>query len=113
LLIALAVAYSASLQVMAQGAPSMRDWIDRSQADLNTLEHRYRVPGDEAARNRRHTVLQQWLLDLQNISYSTLNFDEQVDYQLLKNDLQRKLSQLQRERTADAAAMVFLPMVQL
>lgn len=109
LLIALAVAYSSSLQVMAQGAPSMRDWIDRSQADLNTLEHRYRVPGDEAARNRRHTVLQQWLLDLQNISYSTLNFDEQVDYQLLKNDLQRKLSQLQRERTADAAAMVFLP----
>lgn len=100
-----------ALAVRAEGQVpvSMRDWIERCQADLKTLDHRYRVPGDEAARERRQTLLQQWLLDLQNVSYSTLNLDEQLDYQLLRNDLQRELSQLQRERQADAAAMVFLP----
>lgn len=94
---------------VSQNPQSMRDWIDRSQADLKTLEHRYRVPGDPAALERRHSVLQQWLLDLQGVTYSTLNLDEQVDYHLLRNDLQRRLSQLQRERQADAAAIVFLP----
>lgn len=100
-----------ALAVRAEGQVpvSMRDWIEHCQADLKTLDHRYRVPGDEAARERRQTLLQQWLLDLQNVSYSTLNLDEQLDYQLLRNDLQRELSQLQRERQADAAAMVFLP----
>lgn len=100
-----------ALAVRAEGQVpvSMRDWIERCQADLKTLDHRYRVPGDEAARERRQTLLQQWLLDLQNVSYSSLNLDEQLDYQLLRNDLQRELSQLQRERQADAAAMVFLP----
>lgn len=100
-----------ALAVRAEGQVpvSMRDWIERCQADLKTLDHRYRVSGDEAARERRQTLLQQWLLDLQNVSYSTLNLDEQLDYQLLRNDLQRELSQLQRERQADAAAMVFLP----
>jgi uncharacterized protein (DUF885 family) len=67
------------------------------------------VPGDEKAKDRRHRVLQQWLLDLQNVSYSNLNFDEQVDYHLLRNDLERKLAQLQRERLGDASAMLFLP----
>ena len=98
-----------SSHCLAQVPTSIRDWIDRSQADLNTLDHRYRVPGDESARERRHTLLQQWLLDLQNVPYATLNLDEQVDYHLLRNDLQRKLSQLQRDRQADAAAMTFLP----
>ena len=100
-----------ALAVRAEGQVpvSMRDWIERCQADLKTLEHRYRVPGDEVARERRQTVLQQWLLDLLTVPYSSLNLDEQLDYQLLRNDLQRELSQLQRERQADAAAMVLLP----
>jgi len=95
--------------IHAQAPHSMRDWIERSEADLNTLAHRYRVPGDEGARDQRHRVLQRWLLELQALPYADLNFDDQIDYHLLKNHLQRNLARLQRERQADAAAMVFLP----
>lgn len=87
----------------------LRDWIERCQADLRTLDHRYRVPGDPTARERRHNVLQQWLIELQGMTYSTLSFDDQVDYHLLRTDLKRRLAQLEREKQGDAVAMGFLP----
>jgi uncharacterized protein (DUF885 family) len=105
----IAVFWCVSDSLWAQSNTSLRDWIERCQADLRTLDHRYRVPGDASARERRHTVLQQWLIELQGMTYSTLTFDDQVDYHLLRTDLKRRLAHLEREKQGDAVAMGFLP----
>ena len=105
----IAVFWCVSDSLWAQSNTSLRDWIERCQADLRTLDHRFRVPGDELARERRHTVLQQWLIELQGMTYSTLTFDDQVDYHLLRTDLKRRLAHLEREKQGDAVAMGFLP----
>jgi len=88
---------------------TLRDLIDRYQADLKTLSHRFRVPADTAAHERRHQLLQQWLVELQSLKYGSLNIDEQVDYHLLQNDLKRRLAELKRDIDRDAVATSFLP----
>lgn len=96
---------------MAQPLPgnAIRERIEMYQADLRTLTHRFQVAGDTQAMKRRHEVLQDWLVDLQDVNYAALNKDEQVDFHLLQTDLKRQLSQLERERVRLAAALKFLP----
>jgi len=65
---------------MAQPLPGsvIRERIEMYQADLRTLTHRFQVAGDTRAIERRHEVLQDWLIALQDVNYAALNKDEQI-----------------------------------
>ena len=84
-------------------------FIQRFQADLASTEHTFDInagPQREAALRR---LYQGWLARLGEFNYAKLALEDQVDYALLKRELNYRLSQLDFERKRTDQALQLLP----
>lgn len=84
-------------------------FIQRLQVDLASTEHTYDInagPQREAALRR---LYQGWLSRLSEFNYSSLPLEDQIDYALLKRELNYRLSLLDFERKRAEQALQLLP----
>jgi uncharacterized protein (DUF885 family) len=88
---------------------SVRQCIERYLADVGTIEHRYRVPLDEEAFSQRQTVLRQWLDRLGEFDFANLDRDSQIDFLLLRSELEYQLEHQRLEHQRDQGARSWLP----
>ncbi len=109
---ALLVEFSIAAAVSAvepTGSATTREMIEQFSADWNTLNRRYQVPADERATELRKTALNQWRAKLSDITFSKLSRPEQIDYLLLRTELDYRLKKLQRDQERDSKALGHLP----
>jgi uncharacterized protein (DUF885 family) len=88
---------------------TIRGFIERYSADVQTLNHRFRLPLDNAATERRHAVMQDWLVQLRAEDFEGLDRVGQTDYLLLRAELEYQLRKLKRDSARDAEAAMLLP----
>ncbi|GIW96971.1 MAG: X-Pro dipeptidyl-peptidase [Pirellulaceae bacterium] len=93
----------------AQHDWGLAEWVTQVSADLETLDHRYRVPLDEAAHELRAQVLRNWLVRLKQADFAALSRAAQIDYLLLRAELEYRLQQLELERKRQRSAAALLP----
>ena len=85
------------------------NYIEQYKADLETLRHRYRVPLDIEAEEMRTSTTQSWLDRLTEVDFSALGRVDQIDYLLLKSELQYQLDKQLLDRARDGEASKLLP----
>ena len=96
---------SVASSVVAQEAkPTIRSFVERYAADVQTLGHRFRVPLDNAAVERRLAVTNDWLVQLREQSFAKLDRVSKIDYLLLRSELEYQLQKLKRDSQRDAVA---------
>ncbi len=93
------------------GTPSltMPVLIEQFQADLRTMDYRFRVSQDPAKRELSDRLLTEWLARLQQIDFQNLSREGQVDYLLLRNEIERRLSALSEANQRDDQAVELIP----
>ncbi|MDX1926885.1 MAG: DUF885 family protein [Pirellulaceae bacterium] len=89
--------------------PSIRGFIERYSADVQTLGHRFRLPLDTAATERRLAVTSDWLVLLREQKFDRLDRAAKVDYLLLKSELEYQLQKIRRDSERDAQAAKLMP----
>lgn len=89
--------------------PTVQDWVQQYAADIKTLDERYRVPLDADAQRLRESVTQDWLQRLTSESFDQLDRVSQVDYLLLRSELEYQLARMRLEESRDRQAREFLP----
>ncbi|MCA9195044.1 MAG: DUF885 family protein [Planctomycetales bacterium] len=90
--------------------PPIREWIEQFTADLETLDHRYRVPLDVVAKDIRQGVLQSWIRKLQDRDFESLDRVDKIDYLLLRTEIEYRSKKLQLDWSRDSEAQQsFLP----
>ncbi|MFO1064248.1 MAG: DUF885 family protein [Pirellulales bacterium] len=90
-------------------SPSLADMVEQFSADINTLNHRFRIPLDEAADLRRSQMLDAWMVRLKRVPFSTLSQTAKVDYLLLRSEIDYRRRKLESDRMRDQAATEYLP----
>ena len=91
---------------------SMRECIERYQADRGSLRRSYDVPLSETGRSRLLTLDQSMLQQLQAADFDSLQEDAKIDYLLLQNYLVASQSRHEHERQRDAEVRALLPFVE-
>lgn len=99
----------ASFSPAQEAKPTIRGFIERYAADIQTLDHRFRVPLDNAAVERRAAVIKDWLVQLREQNFSKLDRVSKIDYLLLRSELEYQLQKLKRDQDRDIAAAKLLP----
>ncbi len=84
-------------------------WITQFSADVQTIQSRYRVPLDEQAIELYENMLDDWRKLLISVSFEKLNRTQQVDYILLRNEIDYRLSKSRRENERDRSAAKIIP----
>ena len=87
---------------------TIRGFIERYSADIQTLGHRFRVPLDSAAMERRASLTKDWLVQLREQNFSKLDRVSKIDYLLLRSELEYQLQKLKRDQDRDAEAAKLL-----
>jgi len=101
---------SIASSVQAQESKStIRGFIERYAADVQTLNHRFRVPLDNAAMERQLAVINDWLVQLREQNFVKLDRVSKIDYLLLRSELEYRLQKLKRDSERDSAAATMLP----
>ncbi len=96
--------------IQAQDSKSpIRGFIERYSADVQTLGHRFRVPLDSAAIERRLAVTNDWLVQLREQNYNRLDRVGKIDYLLLKSELEYQLQKIRMDSERDMEAAKLLP----
>lgn len=96
------------LATAVSSAQEPRDLIDQFGADAQLLERHWEITGDsQAAMARERAMLQGWLKKLGGVPFASLSRTGQVDYVLLRNELEASLARL-HERETEAAALEHL-----
>lgn len=88
---------------------SIRGFIERYSADVQTLSHRFRLPLDNAATERRLAVTNDWLVQLREQNFKRLDRVEKIDYLLLKSELEYQLQKIRRDSDRDSQAAKLIP----
>lgn len=110
LLLCVTLSIIAPIPAIGQEAvPTIRSMIEQVSADLQTLNHRYRLPLDEDAQKRRQGMLENWQAELRQQKFNTLDAVSQIDYLLLRTELEYRLEKQQRDWQRDVAATELLP----
>ena len=87
----------------------IRGFIERYSADVQTLNHRFRLPLDSTATERRVALTNDWLVQLREQNFHRLDRVGKVDYLLLRSELEYQLQKLRRDSERDALAAKLLP----
>jgi len=87
----------------------LRDLIIRFEADTGALGRTYRIPTASADRERLRRYERQALDRLEALEFEALDRDAQVDFLLLKNEIDYRLRRLDREAERDEAIAALLP----
>ena len=87
----------------------IRGFIERYSADVQTLGHRFRLPLDRAATERRLAVTKDWLVQLREQKFDKLDRVGKVDYLLLKSELEYQLQKIRLDSERDAQAAKLMP----
>lgn len=88
--------------------PSIRRWIEQYSADQKTLNHRFQVPLDQEANQRRIQIAEQWLEKLHEQSFDELDRVAQTDYLLFRSELEYQIAKLKLDRRRDVDALRFI-----
>ncbi|KAA5547114.1 DUF885 domain-containing protein [Roseiconus nitratireducens] len=84
-------------------------WITQYEADVRTLDRRFRLPLDTEARTYRQQMVQGWLTQLADVDFQSLDRIGQIDYLLLRSELEYQLANDRLEWDRDDAAAELLP----
>lgn len=87
--------------------------INRFEEDYGSLDRFYTA---ETSRNRFQRLREfynDWLLTLDNQDFSSLSFDEKIDYLLFQNYLKHSLSELQRNQKLFEEMQYLIPFAQI
>jgi hypothetical protein len=87
----------------------IRALIERFSADDRSLNRYYIIPFSKSRSSRFAAFYKEWLENLKEIDFKRLNIDEQIDYILFKNHLNRSLRQLKLDAAVAKEAAPFLP----
>jgi uncharacterized protein (DUF885 family) len=87
----------------------IRGFIERYAADVQTLGHRFRLPLDGAATERRLAVTKDWLVQLRGQKFERLDRVGKVDYLLLRSELEYQLQKIRLDSERDLAAAKLMP----
>jgi len=80
------------------GSVSMAGAIREYTADARSIAMFYDLPWAEPMLDRQELMLGGWMARLRAIDFKSLSHDGQVDWLLLKNDIERELHQIERQR---------------
>lgn len=84
-------------------------FLQRFQADLASTEHTYDINAGQQREAALRSLYQGWLARLGEFDYAKLALEDQIDFALLKRELNHRLSQLDFERTRTDQALQLLP----
>jgi uncharacterized protein (DUF885 family) len=100
-------------QPSTKDSPSetVRVYIEQFAADVRSLNHRFRLPLDSASMDRRRNLMNDWLIHLREIDFDTLDTAGQVDYLLLRGELEYRLSKQKIDWERDVEAAKLIPYV--
>lgn len=90
-------------------SPRVSELIERFTADLQSLRHRYRIPLEQAAMNIQKQTIGEWLTLLSQTDFAALDRVGQIDYLLLKSELEYRRDKLALDRIRDESALPFIP----
>lgn len=101
---------STCLTPVLLAAQEPRDLIDQYTADASLLARHWEITGEsQAAMARERAMLQGWLKKLGQVDFVGLGKTAQVDYLLLRNELEAALARLHDRETEAAAMGALLP----
>ncbi len=98
-----------SFAVAQDSKSPIRGFIERYSADVQTLSHRFRLPLDNAAMERRLAVTNDWLLQLREQNFNRLDRVGKIDYLLLRSELEYQLQKLRIDSERDMQAAKLMP----
>ncbi len=84
-------------------------FIQRFQADLASTEHTFDINAGPQREAALRSLYQGWLARLSEFNYTKLTLEDQVDYALLKRELNFRLMQLDFDRKRFDQALQLLP----
>ena len=121
-LLTLAAPAAAQRDGWAQDPPVLQDLVelDREQSDLRVaverftedraaLLRRWDVPYSPARRDRLASLYEGWMESLGSLDFDELNHEGQIDYVLLRTDLEFELEMLRQEAEAVAEMAPLVP----
>ncbi|MBP6309341.1 MAG: DUF885 family protein [Arenimonas sp.] len=83
--------------------------IQRFQADLESTEHTHDIVAGKGREAALRALYQGWLQLLNELNYSKLGLEDQIDYALFKRTLNYKITQLDFESLRNQQALELLP----
>lgn len=101
----------ASLVEFDQGQSDLRVAVVRFREDRAALGRRYDVPLSPMTRERMRAFYDEWLGALKDLDFDGLNHEGQVDYVLLRNDIDFQLEELRLEEESVRAMRPLIPYI--
>jgi hypothetical protein len=102
-------AYVPDMTRLAASASELRDLVDRFALDRQALQRFYTVPGSNERRTRLRAFQAAWLQALLKVDFAKLSREGQVDYILLRNQIEYSLKLLDREERHERETDPLLP----
>lgn len=84
-------------------------FLQRFQADLASTEHTFDINAGQRREAALRNLYQGWQARLGEFDYAKLSLEDQIDYALLKRELNHRLSQLDFDRARADQALQLLP----
>lgn len=94
---------------LVSATSELRDLVDRYGEDRAALNRFYTVPGSSARRERLRAFNRAWLKALPEAGFGKISHEGQLDYVLLRNEIEYELALLDREERAAAETRPLLP----
>lgn len=109
-----------SVSIAEQGLPtttspgdgSMANWISQYRADERTLNQRFRLPIDSFGNEFRSKMLEGWLQKLDQVTFDKLDNDNQIDWLMLRSEIEHDRNLLERRWTRNQLAQELIPYLQ-
>ncbi len=83
--------------------------IEQFVADAQTIQRRFRAPQDENKGVLQQRLYREWLDKLHTLPFADLSREEQVDFILLRNEIEHRIAKSNRDTERDAKARALLP----
>lgn len=112
-LLILAALLSSLARPVCAGGVDVRSWIEQFTADESSLGHRYRVPLDEVSAQERLNTLNGWLKKLDDCDFERLDRVAQIDFLLLRSEIEYRVAKMKLDEARDAEAKKLLPYADL
>ncbi len=87
--------------------------INRFEEDYGSIDRFYTAETSKNRFQRLRDFYNDWLLTLDNQDFSSLNFDEKIDYLLFRNYLTHSLSELERNQVLFEEMQYLIPFAQI
>lgn len=93
----------------AQAPSALRDTVLRFAADRDALGRRYETPYAAVRRTRMRAYLEEWRQRLDRMDYDALDVESRIDWQLLRNAMQRETAALDLDARRAVEMARFVP----